>query len=82
METSDNFLGIDDFKLSEFTKVLPVTVFLVSDDEGSTGVFFHLFVLGKERLIDHFTDVLEGVVDDSCNTAQVRSDEVVLFTVL
>ena len=82
VKTGDDFFRVDDFKLSEFTKVLPVAIFLIGNNECGAGIFFHFLVLGEEGLIDNFSYILEALVDDGCDAAQVRSDEVVLFAVL
>jgi hypothetical protein len=47
MQASDDFLGVNDLKLSEFTKVLPVAVFFIRYYEGSAGVLFHFLIVGK-----------------------------------
>lgn len=69
METGDDFLRIDDFKLSEFTKVLPVAVFLVGHNKGCASVFFHFLIVCEQRIVDHFGNVLKRLVDNRGDTA-------------
>lgn len=47
MQAGDDFFRVDDFKLSEFTKVLPVAILFIRYNKGSPSVFFHFFIIGK-----------------------------------
>ena len=74
MQRRDNLFGIDDLELGKLTEILPVAVLLVGHNEGSARVLLHLVVLEEQALVDHLAHVLEGLVDDGGDAAEVGGD--------